>query len=287
MRYHGGVIIDAHAHVFPPEVRDQRDEYLERDAAFRELYANPKARVATADELLVSMNAAGVDRSIACGFAWSDAELCRRHSEYLLEAAAGSDGRLIPFCTVQPADDDARDDLKRWATRGARGLGELRPEQQGYGLIDSEEADLLAWAADAYDLVLLFHSSEPVGHAYPGKAGLPVEQLYRFVADFPGVVVIAAHWGGGLAFYALMPEVQEHLARAYFDTAASGLLYRPEVYAQGVELVGAERILFGSDFPLVPQERALEEARRAPIDDEARRLILGENARRLLRLPDG
>ena len=287
MRYHSPVIIDAHTHIFPQEVREERDEYLQRDTTFRELYASPKARIASAEELLASMDAAGIDRSVACGFAWSDAELCRRHNDYLLEAAAKSDGRLIPFCTVQPSDADARDELKRWATKGARGLGELRPQQQGYGLIDSEEADLLAWGSDAYDLTLLFHASEPVGHVYPGKAGLPVEQLGRCIADFPGVTVIAAHWGGGLPFYALMPEVREALARTYFDTAASGLIYSPDVYARAVELVGAERILFGSDFPLVSQERALQELGEAPIDAEARRLIEGENARRLLRLADG
>jgi hypothetical protein len=46
------MIIDIHTHVFPPGVRDARDEFLSRDATFRELYANPKARIATADELL-------------------------------------------------------------------------------------------------------------------------------------------------------------------------------------------------------------------------------------------
>ena len=278
------MIIDAHTHVFPPEVRDNRDDYLRRDPAFRELYGSPKTAIAAAEELLASMDAAGVDRSVACGFAWRDAELCRRHNDYLLEAAAKSSGRLVAFCTVQPSDKGARDELKRCASGGARGLGELRPHQQGYGLIDSEETDLLAWAADAYDLLLLFHASEPVGHIYPGKAGLPLDQLWRFIEDFPGVTVIAAHWGGGLPFYALMPEVRDVLHRCYVDTAASSLLYRPEVYASGLELVGAERILFGSDFPLIALERALEEVRQAPIDDEARQLILGENASRLLRL---
>ena len=281
------MIIDAHTHIFPPEVREHRDEYLKRDTTFRELYDNPKARIASAEELLASMDGAGVDRSVACGFAWSDAELCRRHNDYLLETAAKSGGRLIPFCTVQPSDGDARDELKRWASRGARGLGELRPESQGYRLVDSAEADLLAWGADAYDLAVLFHSSEPVGHIYPGKAGLPVDQLYRFIADFQGVTVIAAHWGGGLPFYALMPEVREALSRVYFDTAATGFLYGPEIYLRAIELVGAEHILFGSDFPLVSQENALQELREAPIEEEARRLILGENARVLLRLSDG
>ena len=285
MRYHSLVIVDAHAHVFPPEVRDNRDEYLQRDAGFRELYADARARIATADELLASMEAAGIDRSVACGFGWSDAELCRSHSEYLLEAASASGGRIIPFCTIQPSDSDARDDLKRYAVRGARGLGELRPAQQGYSLVDSPEANLLAWAADAYDLAVLFHASEPVGRVYPGKTGLPVDQLGRFVSDFRGVAVIAAHWGGGLPFYALMPELRSALDRTYFDTAATGFLYSPEVYARVIDLVGADKIIFGSDFPLIPQERALKELRDVPLEETARRLIEGENVRDLLRLP--
>ena len=81
-----------------------------------------------------------------------------------------------------------------------------------------------------------------------------------------------------------MPDVQKELDRAYFDTAATSLLYRPEIYARVCDLVGADRILFGSDFPLVSQERALQELNEAPVDDDARALILGENARRLLRL---
>jgi predicted TIM-barrel fold metal-dependent hydrolase len=278
------VIVDVHTHIFPPAVRDDRDAYLERDATFRELYSNERAAIAMAEELLTSMDAAGIDVSVACGFAWSDAELCAEHNEYLLEAAAKSNGRLVPFCTVEPSADGARDDLKRWAARGARGLGELRPANQGYTLIDSDQSDLLAWAAEAYDMALLFHASEPVGHPYAGKDGLPVEQLYRFIADFPGTSVIAAHWGGGLPFYALMPEVRDALSQTYFDTAGTSFLYRPEIYRAGIDLVGADHILFGSDYPLVSQERALREFREAPIDDSERGLIAGENARRLLRL---
>jgi hypothetical protein len=285
IRYHACVIIDAHTHIFPPEMRDGRDKYLRQDATFRELYSNPNARIATAEELLASMDGAGIDASVACGFAWSDAELCRRHNDYLLETAASAGGRIIPFCTILPSDEGARDEFKRCAAKGARGLGELRPANQGYSLIDSAEADLLAWGADAFDLAVLFHASEPVGHVYPGKAGLTVEQLYRFISDFPGVTVIAAHWGGGLPFYALMPEVREALSRTYFDTAATPFLYDADVYARGIDLVGPHHVLFGSDFPLVDQQRALRELREAPIDDEARRLVLGENARRLLRLP--
>jgi predicted TIM-barrel fold metal-dependent hydrolase len=82
-----------------------------------------------------------------------------------------------------------------------------------------------------------------------------------------------------------MPEVREALASVYVDTAATPYLYGPAVYRQVAELVGAERILFGSDYPLVSQRRqrqAIEDSFSG--DGVARRLVLRENAIRLLRL---
>jgi hypothetical protein len=279
------VNVDFHTHLFPPQVRDRREEYLRRDATFRELYSSPRSKLASAEELLASMDEAGVDVSVIAGFAWGEVELCRQTNDYLLEAAARGGGRLVAFCCVQPrAGDEARSEMQRCAAAGARGLGELRPLNQGYDLAESEEAGLLAWASSAYDLPLLLHVSEPVGHRYPGKEGLELAPLYQFIESFPDVTVVAAHWGGGLPFYALMPEVKEALGSTYFDTAATPFLYDPSIYRRAIDLVGADHILFGSDFPLLSQARCLAQAKEAGLSDEEQRLVLGENARRLLRL---
>ena len=281
------MIVDFHAHVFPPEVCRRREEYLRRDPTFRELYSNPKASLATADDLLASMDEAGIGKSVIVNFVWQDSALCRLANDYVLESAAASGGRLLPFCIVQPtAGDEARAEVERCAQAGALGLGELRPDNQGFDLAASPEADLLVWAAKTHSLALLFHVSEPVGHSYPGKGGLALGSLYRFIEKAPGVTVIAAHWGGGLPFYGLMPRVKKALATTYFDTAASRLLYSPGVYRHVISILGVERILFGSDFPFLAQRRCLRETKRVDLDEEERRLILGGNALRLLGLPD-
>ena len=281
------MIVDFHAHVFPPEVCRRREEYLRRDPTFRELYSNPKASLATADDLLASMDEAGIGKSVIVNFVWQDSALCRLANDYVLESAAASGGRLLPFCIVHPAaGDEARAEVERCARAGALGLGELRPDNQGFDLAASPEADLLIWAAKTYNLALLFHVSEPVGHSYPGKGGLAVGSLYRFIEKAPGVTVIAAHWGGGLPFYGLMPRVKKALATTYFDTAATRLLYSPGVYRHVISILGVERILFGSDFPFLAQRRCLRETKRVDLDEEERRLILGGNALRLLGLPD-
>ncbi len=278
------VIIDFHTHIFPPQVREQREEYVRRDPTFAEMYGNPRAKIATADDLLESMDAAGVDVSVALGFAWRDHEECVRHNDYLLEAAASGGGRIVPFCTVtlSTSYEAVVKEVERCARGGGLGLGELRPDSQGWAL-DGEPGGLLAELAQRHDLILLFHVTEPAGHEYPGKHGLRLESFYRFLRKHPRVRVVGAHLAGGLPFDASVAEVRE-VPHAYVDTAARRFLYSDVAYSELVRLMPAERILLGSDFPLVSQAREIEDVRAGVSDEQVQALILGGNGRRLLHL---
>ncbi len=266
------MIVDFHTHIFPPQVIEARHDLLRSDSTFGEMYASPRARLATAPDLLASMERAGVDISIVLGFAWRDQDLCRRHNDYLLDWAARSGGRLVPFCTVNLAAPGAVVEVERCARAGARGLGELRPESQGWDLV-GPEGEVLAELARRLRLVLLFHVSEPVGHRYRGKEGLSLASFYRFAAAHQDLAIVGAHLGGGLPFFVAMPEVRETVGRLYFDTAAVPFLYGPEAYAS----VPQEKLLFGSDYPLLEQERAL-----ASLPDPSLARRWSENALRLL-----
>lgn len=276
------MIIDFHTHIFPPEVRDERDRFLQADPTFREMYSSPRARIATGDELLTEMDSAGVQAAVALGFAWQDADTCRRHNDYVLEAAAASNGRIIPFCTLNPAlGESALREAERCARAGARGAGELRPDNQGYDL-DGPDGELLVTAGRELGLVLLFHVSEPVGHQYPGKQGLRLDSFYRFVAANPGLPVVGAHLAGGLPFYAHMTSVGPAFEDLYFDTAGVPFLYGEAAYGQVIEQTVPERVLYGSDFPLIGAGRQLEAIRRNITNPRTQALVLGGNAARLL-----
>ncbi|HXH22927.1 MAG TPA: amidohydrolase family protein [Dehalococcoidia bacterium] len=272
------MIVDFHTHIFPPEMIASREALAARDVTFAEMYRDRRARMATAQDLLRSMDAAGIDVSVALGFAWSDMEDCRRHNDYLLEEAARSRGRILAFCCLAPEADGptVAAEVRRVAAGGARGLGELRST---CGLRSPEGADALG----STGLVPLFHVSEPVGHHYPGKSGVPLDAMVEAASSLPAPLV-AAHWGGGLPFFTLMPEVRVALEGAYFDTAASRFLYAADVYRRVIDLVGADRVLFGSDFPLVAQEAARREAESAGLPASGLALVLGGNAARLLGL---
>jgi hypothetical protein len=102
------------------------------------------------------------------------------------------------------------------------------------------------------------------------------------MTKFPDLTIVCAHWGGGLPFYALMPEVRKAMANVYFDTAASPFLYTAEIYKQVIQLAGARKILFGSDYPVLPPGRLIKEIKTLRLPKEAENLILSGNARRLL-----
>lgn len=277
------MIVDFHTHIFPPGIRDNRESYSGRDPCFDILYANPKAKIATAEDIVRNMDEEGIDISVVLNIGWSSHELCKETNDYIMEAIARYPDRLVGFCAVQPlAGDRAVEELERCVRGGVRGIGELRCDTQGFDLADMSAMSPIVEIAIKNRLVLLTHSSEPVGHSYPGKGDITPAILYRFVQAFPEATIVLAHWGGGLPFYALMPEVRRALANAYFDTAASPFLYQDAVFEHVVQIIGADKILFGSDFPLIGQSRIIKSVQSLNLTEEAKRLILGDNAQRIL-----
>jgi predicted TIM-barrel fold metal-dependent hydrolase len=279
------MIVDFHTHVLPPAIRDRRDSYLGRDPCFDALYASREARIATADDLIASMDSVGIDVSVICNIGWSSHELCVETNDYIMEAIARYPDRLVGFCALQPlAGDKALRELERCVRGGVRGIGELRCDTQGFDMADKATMAPIAGMAVEHNLLLLTHASEPVGHSYPGKGGITPDILYRFIQNFPDLGVVCAHWGGGLPFYALMPEVADALSNTYFDTAASPFLYSDRIFELVSDLLGPERILFGSDHPLIRQDRIVKSVRALNLSGEAKGMILGGNAQRILSL---
>jgi len=281
------VIIDLHTHITAPDVIAQRERFCQRDAWFGTLYAHPKARLATAEELLKALEEAGVDRAVAFGFGWADMGLCRAANDYTIEAVRRYGDRLIGFAVVNPRRPrEAVCELERCIAAGLRGVGELMPDGQGFSLADTALMAPLVECAAAHRLPILVHASEPVGHHYPGKGTVRPEVIYRFAQAFPQATLICAHWGGGLPFYELMPEVRDALSRVYYDTAASPFLYSRQILPLLSQLV-PHKLCFGSDFPLLSPRRYMSDFRSVGLASDLLEAVLGGNARRLLGLADG
>ena len=277
------MIIDFHTHVFPPQIKKNRRKYIEADPCFALLYSQKDTRLATADELIASMDKEGVDISVITNIGWTTHELCVETNDYILESITRYPNRLIGFGAVQPLSYEAAiAEIERCVSGGIHGIGELRPDVQLVDLSDSQVITPFMETIRKHRLVLLTHTSEPIGHKYPGKGSITPHLLYPLITTFPEVSIVCAHWGGGLPFYALMPEVKRAMKNVYFDTAASPFLYSPQIYRQVTQLVGDDKVLFGSDWPLLSPGRLLNEINSLNLPKETKDLILAGNAQKLL-----
>lgn len=274
-------VIDCHTHIVPPEIMAARERLCQMEPWFERLYANPCARLACAEDLLQAMDAGGVAAAVTFGFAFRDTGLCRVCNDYVLEAARDAPGQLIPFAVVNPADPRAAcDEALRCLAAGAVGLGELMPDGQGFTLADPALDELLALARER-DVPVMLHVNERLGHDYAGKGTQGPEEAYRLALSHPENTLIYAHWGGGLPFYELMPEVRAALRHVYYDTAASPYLYDDTVYRHAM-CWAQSKVLFGSDYPLIAPGRHLRRVQRAGLDDACLEALLAGNARALL-----
>jgi uncharacterized protein len=278
------LIIDFHTHIFPPAVCGNREPYLGRDDWFRLLYSHPKAKLAPAEDLIAAMDAAGVDKSVTFGFAYADQGLCREANDYVIDAVRRFPNRLIGFAAVSPGQGaEAVKEVARCVAAGLRGIGELTPAGQQFALDDAKLMGPLAEAARHYDLPILVHTNEPVGHEYAGKGGSAPWGAVRFAQQFPDVTLVCAHWGGGLMFYELMPELMATLKNVCYDTAASLRLYRDRIFKVGME-IASDKLLFATDFPLIDPHRFLGRLRVSGLSSVEERKITGDNARRILHI---
>ena len=259
------MLIDAHTHLFPRDIPANWDWYAARDPWFAQLTCNtPQSRVleawSTPEETIRLADQAGIQVIVMQGWYWRDMDLCRRHNDFMAEVLADYPDRFAAYASINPIfGAEAVREVERCWELGFSGVGELGPGGDGYALDHPGLLDVLE-AAQALHLPVNFHVGEPVGHVYPGKDLTPIEGFYNIARRFPDLRLILAHMGGGLPYYELWPHVKAAFRHVWYDLAANPLLYEIRAVRAAVELAGADRVLFGTDFPLPIYPRRCREA---------------------------
>jgi hypothetical protein len=248
----GGEVIDAHTHLGLDE--DGRSLALE--------------------ELLRMLDDAGARR--ACTFPLHDPQrrpAYRVPNERVLAWASESDGRLIPFCRLDPFDEPLKEGERALAA-GARGI-KLHPRSQaftfdGHGLESALEG--IFALADEAGVPILIHAGR----------GLPpiADGLVALAMRHPDVVLILAH--GAICDQGVLTSGLSDHPGVLYDTSCFFPIDVIELFAR----VSAERIVFGSDppygRPLGGAYLALRVAYQVGLDEAATRAVMGETMGALL-----
>jgi predicted TIM-barrel fold metal-dependent hydrolase len=255
---------------FLAEVQRMRPAGVEVIDAHTHLGLDEDGRSLTLEQLLSQLDDAGARR--ACVFPLHDPE--RRPSYSLpnnrvLEWAGESDGRLVPFCRLDPSEDPV-DECERCLAIGARGI-KLHPRAQDFDF-DGKEMDDVFKIAEAAGVPILIHA----GRGLPPLA----EGLVDLALRHPGAVLILAH--GAICDQGILTSRLADHPGVLYDISCFFPLDVIELLAR----VPIERIVFASDppygLPATSLYMALRVARQARLDEQATRGLLGSTMAGLL-----
>jgi uncharacterized protein len=274
------MIIDTHTHLFPDAFVQDRSRVLAGEPEFALLYKRPDAKMATCEELIRTMDDHRVNIACATGFPWRNPDHIRQNNDYIIECVQRFPDRIRGLACFDLEWKGAADEAVRCIDAGLSGVGELAFYLSG---IDTRALDLMqdvmAVLREKGNLPCMIHTNEPVGHAYPGKTPVTLEQIQALAQTFAGNRIILAHWGGGIFFYHIMKkQLKQTLQNIWYDTAASPFLYEPAIYDMANRAGVMDKVLFGTDFPLLAPDRYYRDLDASGLDADRKQAVLGDNA---------
>ncbi|WP_185996331.1 amidohydrolase family protein [Nocardioides campestrisoli] len=261
------MIIDAHCHVWP-------DEIARRVLADRPVGLDP-VHDGTLSGLLKTLDASGIDMALTLAVA-NVGRTVWRTNEFI---GTVDRTRFIPFGTVHP-DLSVEENLRALKENGVVGV-KLHPLFQEVAFADERTRDILVGLAEN-DVPVLSHVGSGGGEA-ENRRGAP-RDLHDMVAEIPGLRLIAAHYGG----YQVLEEAEKwavgtdiHLETSW--PPSMGTLPRERVL-DIIRRHGADRVVFGSDWPMTDPATEIAAIRDLGLTSEEEAGVLGGNLVRLLGL---
>lgn len=280
--------IDFHVHAEEPCGCHADDGYDDLQAAMARYFRAPWDHPPTLPETAAHYRAQGIAAVIFPVDAERETGFRRYDNVEMADLAAEHADVLIPFASIDPAKGrlGAREARRLVAEHGVQGF-KFHPTMQGFF-----PNDRMAWPL--YEAIAetgkpaLFHTGQTgVGSGMRGGMGMRLKysnpmHLDDVAADFPDMPIILAHPSFPWQEEALAVAV--HKPNVWIDLSGWRPKYFPPILIQYANTLLRDRMLFGSDWPMIAPEGWLAEFDALPIRDAARPGILKDNAARLLRL---
>lgn len=254
-------IIDTHTHIFPDSVAERASNNI---GAYYNMPMECNGKITTLFE-----ESPHISYFVVSSAATNPLHV-QKGNDFILGSARANEC-FIPFCSVHPSAEGMFEELERIVMLGAKGI-KIHPDFQRFDIDDPRMIPLYKKMAEL-KLVVLFHVGDENTDASSPR------RLLNVITAVPELTVIAAHMGG----YKAWDEAEEMLygSNVYFDTSdALMCLSRERVLAQ-LRKHPIEKILFGSDFPLVSPKTAFSLFDSLPLTEEQKNMIYFENAAKL------
>lgn len=259
------MIIDCHTHAWPEKVALKARENLE--SLFKIKFIGDP----TVSTLLSYMDKNDIDVSCVCAVA-TKAEQVPSINEWMFKIRQE---RLRSFCALHPDYSGWKEELNRIKERGD-GI-KLQPEFQGFYVDEARVFPIYA-EMERLGLTVIFHCGEELSGTMLVRSS--PQRMLRVREEFPKLKIIAAHFGG----FQMLKEVRKYLCGKdiYLDTS---FFFGHVTGKEAKEAILAhcpDRLLFGTDFPLIDQKQDIDYIKMLDIPDALKERIMHQNARELL-----
>jgi len=261
------MIIDIHTHAYPEKISEKAKENLESSFRVR-LIGDP-----TIGTLLKFMDKNKIDISVVCAVA-TRADQVPSINGWLFSVRSD---RIRAFCAIHPQYPLWKEELSRIKENGD-GI-KLQPEFQDF-YIDDKEMFPVYETVQQLELPILFHCGKELSGTKLIRSS--PKRMSKIREIFPQLKIIAAHFGG----FELWDEVKSYLLGRdiYFDTSFFFDYLPREEIKKMLLSHPQDRLLFGTDFPLVDQKKDLDFIEGLEVSAELKKRILSVNARNLLKI---
>lgn len=259
-------IIDIHTHIYPDNIARKAAESI------RLFYHLEGAALdGTEQQLLTRGTQAGTGQFVILPVAIRP-DRVQGINDFIHEKAL-SEPRYIPFGTVHAAMEGLTDEVERILAMGLKGI-KMHPDSQRFSIDDPRLFPMYDFIRGRVP-VMLHMGDERYNYSHPVK-------LRRILDLFPGLHVIAAHFGG----YSMYETARECLqdTDCVMDVSSSIMFMEPGVPEKYINLYGAERIAYGTDYPLFDPVQELDRFLRLKLTDDQKEQILHKTAERILKL---
>lgn len=278
-RFMSNIIIDFHTHAFPEKIALKTMQLLSGIAN------TPFNGDGTLRALGENLRESGADMSVVLNIATNPPKTqkindCAAENDYFVSGYREF-GKFVQFGSVHPDTPDVMGEIDRIADMGLRGI-KFHPDYQGFHVAEERMFPIYRKIASR-GLIALFHGGfDPQS---PNDVHCPAEQAAQMLERVPELTVVLAHMGGNICEYEKSCELLcGKFENLYLDTAFCAGNASPEIMIKMIERQGAERVLFGSDFPWHTTEEELAFIRSLGLNSRDQAAILGENAARLLKI---
>lgn len=251
-------ICDAHAHIFPEKIAKKATDNI---GAF---YDIPMSHTALSGQLVEYGSAAGISRFLVCSTATTPRQV--KSINDFIHGECMKESRFTGLGTLHPYMEDISAEVERIVSLGLRGI-KLHPDFQLFDIDDEKAIGMYRIIAE-HDLPVLFHMGDD-RYTYSEP-----KRLINAMDKVPGLVAIAAHFGGYRHWHSI--KEYEISDRLYFDTSSSLFMLEKSVAEDAIHHFGADRFMFGTDFPMWNPSGEIERFMQLDLTTEERQQIFSK-----------